>query len=90
MYLISKRIFDIFLSGIAIALLSPILILIIVILKLTGEGEVFYLQERVGYKKNIFIFVQDFGILKKIYQLQKNNMILENMEHWLKKKLEIL
>ena len=48
MYLILKRIFDIFLSSIAIILLSPILIIIIVLLKLTGEGEIFYLQERVA------------------------------------------
>ena len=47
MYLTFKRIFDIILSSIAIILLSPILILIIVTLKLTGEGEIFYLQERV-------------------------------------------
>ena len=54
MYLIIKRIIDIMLSSIAIILLSPILILIILILKFTGEGEIFYLQERVGYKTKSF------------------------------------
>jgi len=48
---------DVILSSIAILLLSPILLLIIVILKLTGDGEIFYLQERVGYKtKDIMIY----------------------------------
>lgn len=43
-----KRFFDIALSGFALILLTPLLLPIILTLKLTGEGEVFYLQERVG------------------------------------------
>ena len=35
---------------IAIAILSPILLPIIFLLKVTGEGEVFYRQERIGKK----------------------------------------
>ena len=43
-----KRIFDILLSGAALIILSPLLIPIMLALRLTGEGEVFYLQERIG------------------------------------------
>src|SRR5687768_13398417 len=43
-----QRILDIVFSSIAILLLSPLLIVIIVILKFTGEGEVFYRQQRIG------------------------------------------
>lgn len=43
-----KRFFDILASSVALAILSPLLIPVIVILRLTGEGEVFYAQERVG------------------------------------------
>lgn len=39
MYLIFKRFFDIFCSGLALLVLSPLLIPIIIGLKLTGEGE---------------------------------------------------
>jgi lipopolysaccharide/colanic/teichoic acid biosynthesis glycosyltransferase len=42
------RFFDILFSGIALLLLSPLLVPIIMILKFTGEGEVFFLQERIG------------------------------------------
>ncbi len=42
------RFFDILLSGIALFLLSPLFVLIVIILKLTGEGEVFFLQDRIG------------------------------------------
>ena len=54
MYNILKRIFDILASGIAILILSPLLIPVIIGLKLTGEGYVFYKQERVGYKNKTF------------------------------------
>ena len=43
-----KRIIDIILSTTAIFILSPFLIPIMVILKLTGEGYIFYKQERIG------------------------------------------
>ena len=58
MYLIFKRIFDVILSLILILILSPLLIPVIIGLKLTGEGFVFYKQNRVGFKN------KDFFILK--------------------------
>ena len=50
MYYLLKRTFDILSSGIAILILSPLLIPVIIGLKLTGEGYIFYKQERIGYK----------------------------------------
>ena len=43
-----QRFFDIFFSGLALLVLSPLLIPIVILLRLTGEGEVFFLQERIG------------------------------------------
>ena len=43
-----ERFFDILFSGIALLFLSPLLVPIVIILRLTGEGEVFFLQERIG------------------------------------------
>jgi lipopolysaccharide/colanic/teichoic acid biosynthesis glycosyltransferase len=43
-----KRLFDILASGLAIIVFSPLLLPIIVVLRLTGEGEVFYAQQRIG------------------------------------------
>ena len=42
------RFFDILFSSVALLLLSPLLLPIVITLKLTGEGEVFFLQERIG------------------------------------------
>jgi lipopolysaccharide/colanic/teichoic acid biosynthesis glycosyltransferase len=78
MYLILKRIFDIILSSIAIILLSPILILIIVILKLTGEGEIFYLQERVGYKTKSFMIYKFATMVKNSPNIGTGDVTLRN------------
>ena len=44
-----KRIIDLFIAIFTLVLLSPLFLIIMIILKLTGEGEVFYLQERLGF-----------------------------------------
>lgn len=43
-----QRFLDIMLSGIALLVLSPLLLPVMLALRLTGEGEVFYVQQRVG------------------------------------------
>ncbi|MEQ8801424.1 sugar transferase [Haliea sp.] len=43
-----QRILDILLSGLALLLLSPLLIPIVIALRLTGEGEIFFVQQRIG------------------------------------------
>lgn len=43
-----KRFFDIVLTSLAVLVLSPLLVPIMIILKLTGEHYIFYCQERVG------------------------------------------
>lgn len=58
------RIFDFILSLIAIIFLLPIFILIIPILKFTGEGEVFYYQSRIGFKGKKFYIIK-FATMKK-------------------------
>lgn len=58
------RFFDILFSLSVIVILSPLLIFVSLLLKFTGEGEVFYLQERVG-QNNIPFFVIKFATMKK-------------------------
>lgn len=54
MYKYIKRFFDILFSLIALVISLPIFIPIIILLLLTGEHEVFYKQQRVGYKNKLF------------------------------------
>lgn len=64
MYLLIKRFFDVVLSAIVLLLLLPIFIPLIFLLKLTGEGEVFYFQERIGKNKESF-YVWKFATMLK-------------------------
>jgi len=49
-----KRFLDVVLSFLALVLLAPFLLPVLVILRFTGEGEVFYIQERAGRGGNSF------------------------------------
>lgn len=54
MYTYVKRFIDLLIAGVALVLLSPILIPVVIILLFTGEKEVLYLQKRVGFKNRLF------------------------------------
>lgn len=64
MYKFTKRLLDIILAGLALVILSPLLIIIVLILLFTGEHEVFYLQKRVGYQNKIF-YIWKFATMVK-------------------------
>ena len=59
-----QRFFDIVFSAFALVILSPLFLFIIIILRITGEGEIFYLQERVGKNGNLFIVYKFATMLK--------------------------
>lgn len=64
MYKLFKRLCDIIVSGIALLILAPLLIPIMIGLKLTGEGYIWYKQERVGYKNKPFLIWKFATMLK--------------------------
>jgi len=64
MYLIFKRTCDILLSALMLLILSPLLIPIVIGLKLTGEGHIFYKQERVGFNNQNFFILKFATMLK--------------------------
>lgn len=53
-YLIAKRIFDVLLSGVALVVLSPFLIILAVLIKTFSPGPVLFKQERMGKDGKIF------------------------------------
>ena len=53
-----KRIIDIVSSTIALILLSPVFIATSIGVKFSSNGPVFYLQERIGYKKKLFNIIK--------------------------------
>jgi lipopolysaccharide/colanic/teichoic acid biosynthesis glycosyltransferase len=73
-----KRFFDIVLSAVAIVVLSPLLVPIMVILKLTGEHYIFYGQKRVGYKNRQFWIWKFATMLKASPSLGTGSLTLKN------------
>jgi lipopolysaccharide/colanic/teichoic acid biosynthesis glycosyltransferase len=59
-----ERLFDIFFSGIALLALSPFLVPVVVILKFSGEGEIFFFQDRIGKDGKIFKLFKFATMLK--------------------------
>lgn len=55
MYPIIKRMSDLIISGLAIVILSPVLLLIAIAIKLDSKGPVLFKQKRVGKNKSHFM-----------------------------------
>lgn len=60
----AKRLIDIIASALLLLFLSPFMILIIALLRMTGEGEIFFFQERIGYLGKSFKITK-FATMKK-------------------------
>jgi exopolysaccharide biosynthesis polyprenyl glycosylphosphotransferase len=52
----AKRASDIVIAGLAVALLSPLWLLVAILIRLDSKGAIFYKQERVGMDGRVFLF----------------------------------
>lgn len=73
-----KRILDIVVSGLILLALSPLLIFVIFILKVTGEKEAFYFQPRVGYLGKIIKVTKFVTMVKNAPNLGTGDITLKN------------
>ena len=73
-----ERFFDIFFSGIALLILSPLLIPISIILKFSGEGEVFFLQKRIGRNGKSFKLFKFATMIKDSPYLGTGTVTMRN------------
>lgn len=78
MYAFVKRIVDIIFALILILLLSPLLLAVTVILRFTGEHEVFYLQNRIGHKNKPFKIFKFATMLKASPTMGTKSITLRN------------
>ena len=72
------RIIDVLLSLLALLVLLPLFIPIIVILFLTGEHKVFYMQTRVGYKNKNFKIIKFATMLSNSPNMGSGSLTLKN------------
>ncbi len=73
-----QRFFDIFFSGLALLVLSPLLIPIMIVLKFTGEGEIFYVQQRVGKDGKLFDLLKFATMLKDSPNIGTGTITVKN------------
>lgn len=73
-----KRIIDLFLALIALVILLPFLFPVSILLFLTGEHEVFYLQKRVGYKNQYFKIWKYATMLKNSANMGTGSLTVRN------------
>ncbi len=72
------RVLDAMLSLAALLVLAAFLLPVVIILKLTGEGEVFYVQERVGRGGNLFGLLKFATMLKDSPNIGTGDITLQN------------
>jgi len=77
-YFFFKRIVDLLLAFIALIVLSPFLIITSLILLLTGEGEVFYLQERLGFQNKKFKIIKFATMVKNSPKIGTGSLTLKD------------
>ena len=73
-----QRFLDIFFSGLALLFLAPLLLPIALLLRLTGEGEVFFLQERVGKDGKPFKLYKFATMLKNSPSIGAGTVTVKN------------
>lgn len=78
MYSFFKRLLDLVIATMASLVLLPLLLPIVVLLRFTAEGEVFYLQERIGYKNSKFKIWKFATMLKNSLDIGTGSITLEN------------
>jgi lipopolysaccharide/colanic/teichoic acid biosynthesis glycosyltransferase len=78
MYSIFKRVIEFLFSLIGLLILLPILLVIGIILKVTGEREVFYLQERIGKNNKTFSIYKFATMLKDSVNIGNKGLTVRN------------
>ena len=73
-----QRIFDIFFSGVALIILSPLLLPLMFLLRVTGEGEIFFPQNRVGREGKYFKLYKFATMLKNSPNVGTGTVTVKN------------
>jgi lipopolysaccharide/colanic/teichoic acid biosynthesis glycosyltransferase len=76
MYNFSKRLLDILVSILALIILTPVLLPVIIILRFSAEGYVFYLQDRIGKCRVNFRIIKFATMLKDSPNLASGSITL--------------
>lgn len=78
MYISLKRILDFTFSLIGLLLISPVFLILFFLLKFSGEGEVFYLQDRMGFLNKPFSILKFATMLKNSPNIGSKTITVRN------------
>ena len=78
MYKVLKRLIDILVGLTTLTLLLPMFVPIMIILRFTAEGEVFYFQERIGLNNSKFQIWKFATMLKNSMNMGTGSITLQN------------
>jgi lipopolysaccharide/colanic/teichoic acid biosynthesis glycosyltransferase len=76
MYNFSKRLLDIIVSFLALIILTPVLLPVVIILRFSAEGHVFYFQDRIGRNRINFKIIKFATMLKDSPNLASGSITL--------------
>lgn len=82
MYIKFKRSIDILLSLVGIVILLPVFLILIIAIKLTSPGPIFFRQKRVGIRKTYFNILK-FRTMRIDTPKDTPTHLLENPEQWI-------
>ena len=78
MYRILKRILDLIIALVAFIVFIPLLLPISILLRFSGEGEIFYLQKRIGYNNKPFSIWKFATMLKNSPSMGTADVTIQN------------
>ena len=79
-----KRVLDVFLSGLAIILLSPLMLILALAIKIDSKGPIFFKQKRIGLKKKTFDILK-YRTMRIDTPHDVPTHLLEHPEQWITK-----
>ena len=77
-YFFVNRTLDLLIACTALIVVIPVFIPVMIILRFTGEGEIFYSQKRIGYQNNEFKIWKFATMLKDSLNMGTGSITLEN------------
>ena len=77
-YILVKRVFDILASSLALFCLLPLFLPLMLVLRFIGEGEVFYLQERIGFQGRKFRLIKFATMLRDSPNMGTRTITIKN------------
>jgi lipopolysaccharide/colanic/teichoic acid biosynthesis glycosyltransferase len=78
MYAFLKRLIDILVAAVVLIVLLPLWIILLPALKFTGEGHIFYLQKRIGFRNRYFNIYKFATMLKNSPNMGTGVITLRN------------